>query len=237
MSGLQKTLRDRHAEIVEACRQSIFDGLPSVPNGALLDCGCSDGELATRFAEHAGCTTVYGIEAMPKLAAEARKRGIEIVGSDLNDPFGLPDESVDAATANQVIEHLANTDQFVAELHRVLRPGGPLVISTNNLASWHNIFPLLVGAQPFAADVSNDGSVGKLFHFYEDASPDRHWSTWTHLRIYSHRALKEMLERHGFLVRTLVGIGYYPLWGRFARGMASLDPRHTAYLTIACTKP
>jgi 2-polyprenyl-3-methyl-5-hydroxy-6-metoxy-1,4-benzoquinol methylase len=76
---------------------------------------------------------------MSDLADKARDRGIEIVGHDLNHFFTLPDHSVDVVTANQVIEHLADTDQFVSELRRVLRPSGTLVVSTNNLASWHNI--------------------------------------------------------------------------------------------------
>jgi 2-polyprenyl-3-methyl-5-hydroxy-6-metoxy-1,4-benzoquinol methylase len=210
--------------------------LPKLDSGTMLDCGCADGSLSLRFAEQAGCTTVLGIEAMPSLAQKARDRGLRVVGSDLNEPFALPDHSVEVATANQVIEHVANTDQFVEELRRVLKPSGKLVISTNNLASWHNIAPLLLGAQPFAADVSNDASVGKIANLYEDNSPDHKWGTWTHLRIFSHRALTEMMERHGFAVDTLVGVGYYPLSGRWAERMATIDPRHAAYITVACTR-
>jgi 2-polyprenyl-3-methyl-5-hydroxy-6-metoxy-1,4-benzoquinol methylase len=62
-----------------------------------------------------------------------------------------------------MIEHLRDTDGFMIELQRVLKPGGIAVISTNNLASWHNIVALMLGAQPFPADVSSNFAIGKLF--------------------------------------------------------------------------
>jgi len=177
---------------------------------------------------------IIGIEIQDGLAEVAAARGIEIPSRDLNAPLEIPDRAVDVAVANQVIEHLYDTDQFVRQLHRVLKPGGLAVISTNNLASWHNILALILGAQPFPADVSSNSALGKLFGLFPGDAGS--YSSWTHLRIFSPRALREMLEYHGFAVERIRGIGYYPLPTTLAQRIADRAPRHAAYLTVTCSR-
>jgi SAM-dependent methyltransferase len=220
---------------VEDCRRSVVENLPRQAGGALLDCGCAEGDLTLRSADWMGADVALGIEKQVALAERAGERGIRIVGTELNEPLPVEDGAVDAATANQVIEHLADTDNLVRELYRVVRPGGVLVLSTNNLASWHNLVALLVGAQPFPADVSRNSSLGKLVGLFP-GDPGS-YESWTHLRIYSYRALKEMMEFHGFSVERVQGVGYYPLPSRLANRLAAIDPRHAAYLTVRCRKP
>jgi SAM-dependent methyltransferase len=224
-----------YEDSAEACRQSIIDELPAAPGGTLLDCGCADGALTMRFAERVQPTRILGIELMGDLAEIARGRGIELSGRDLNAKLEIPDAAVDVVTANQVIEHLYDTDRFVLELWRVLKPGGTAVISTNNLASWHNIIALLAGAQPFPADVSSNSAIGKLFGLFPGDAGG--YSSWTHLRIFTLRALRELLEYHGFAVQRIQGVGYYPLPPRLARAVAARAPRHAAYMTFTCSKP
>jgi len=217
------------------CSTSVLENIPVLPGSTLLDVGCADGSLTAEWGEAAHATRVIGIEIFDAIAAQARGRGIEVVSSDLNGTLDLADESVDIVTANQVIEHLHETDGFVRELRRVLRPGGVLVLSTNNLASWHNVAALVVGAQPFPADVSTNPDIGKLVRV--NGGDTGGWSSFTHLRIFSYRALKEMMQAHGFVVERIQGIGYYPLPGRLAAKAAATDPRHAAYLTLRCRKP
>lgn len=212
----------------EGCRVSVIENIPKA--NVLLDYGCADGELTVRFAARAGAGRAMGVEIYEPLASAASDRGIAIVATE-----DLADGSVDVVTANQVIEHLADTDRFVREMYRVLRAGGTLVVSTNNLASWHNIVALVLGAQPFPADVSSNPDIGKLVPF--TGGDTGRWSSWTHLRIFSYRALQEIVKTHGFKVVRTQGIGYYPFPGRTARAMARIDPRHAAYLTVTCTKP
>jgi len=229
-----KLLRYYDRSVAE-CASSILENIPVVPGCTLLDTGCSNGVFTLRWAEAAQARRVMGIEIFETVAAEARERGIEIVSSDLNGPFDVADESIDVVTANQVIEHLYNTDGFLREILRVLRPGGVLVLSTNNLASWHNVAALVVGAQPFPADVSTNPDIGKLVRVIGDDTGG--WASFTHLRVFSHRALKEMMAAHGFIIERIQGIGYYPLPSRVAARVAAADPRHAAYLTLRCRKP
>ena len=79
----------------------------------------------------------------------AAGRGVEVVSADLNGRVPLPDGSAQAIVANQIIEHLRDTDSFLEEIKRVLKPGGVVALSTENISSWHNLLAASLGWQPF----------------------------------------------------------------------------------------
>lgn len=83
----------------------------------------------------------------------------------MNKGIALENESIDVVFSNQVIEHLYETDKFISEIYRILKPGGYAVISTENLSSWHNIFALILGWQPFSlSNISSlRSSIGNPF--------------------------------------------------------------------------
>lgn len=56
----------------------------------------------------------------------------------------------DLIVCEQVIEHLHNTSWFLSEIHRVMEPGGHLIISTENLVSLPNIAMMLAGRAPYS---------------------------------------------------------------------------------------
>lgn len=228
---LRERLTKFYWDSVMDCRASVLDNVSA--GDVLLDYGCADGTFTVELAERAGASRVLGVEVYEPHVRAARERGIEIVTAD-EGMLPVRDETVDVATANQVIEHLADTDTFVREMHRILRPGGTFVVSTNNLASWHNIVALLCGAQPFPSDVSSNPDIGKLVAF--TGGDTGGWSSWTHLRVFSHRALIEIMRVHGFQVEMVQGVGYYPLPAKLANRVAARDPRHAAYLTLRCVK-
>src|SRR5690242_3042039 len=132
---VKETLLQYYYASRQQCRDSIIDAAPSQVSGRYLDCGCDDGSFTLEVARVLEPREILGIEIDEAAAEQARAHGIKVVGKDLNDPFPLPDDHLDLVTANQVIEHLVDTDGFVREIHRVLKPGGYAVVSTNNLAS------------------------------------------------------------------------------------------------------
>jgi SAM-dependent methyltransferase len=200
------------------------------PRPRLLDLGCFNGAFTTDLAKAARASETTGVEYLPEHAAQARARGITVVESDLNEPLPFPDHSFDLVHSNQLIEHLRATDRFLAELHRITAPGGAVILSTNNLASWHNIFSLLLGFQPLPAHVSDEVHVGNPL---DPRRGQRHADVGqTHLRTFTTRALKELAAEHGLRTTAERLNGYYPLPPQVARLAARLDPTHAAFIVL-----
>lgn len=101
----------------------------------LLDCGCNDGAWTVQFLDRVKNAELYGIEIVKSKAQKARNRGINVFIEDLNEQFPFQDNFFNIVHANQVIEHITNTDNFISEIWRILVPGGCAIICTENLAS------------------------------------------------------------------------------------------------------
>ncbi len=102
----------------------------------LLDVGCGRGELLTMCRE-AGIDA-RGIDVNERSVSELRERGLDVSVGAIPDALEpLEDESLGTIFASHVVEHL-QTSPLIALLtqsHRVLRPGGLLVIETPNAQS------------------------------------------------------------------------------------------------------
>jgi SAM-dependent methyltransferase len=203
------------------------------PVESLLDLGCDDGTRTSLYARAAGALDIHGIELVDSRAALARERGISVVSADLGAPLPFEDQRFDAVVSNQVIEHLFDTDLFLAEAFRVLKVGGVVVTSTENLASWHNVASLLLGWQPFSlTNVSSAGSIGNPLGLAVggEVAPDVPGAvTWQHHRVFATRGLVDLHRAHGFTALRSVGAGYYPLPRRVGR----LNPAHAVFITVA----
>src|SRR5882757_1940441 len=97
----------------------------------VLEAGCGEGYGADRLADAA--TRVIGLDYDEQTVAHVRARypRIDMRHGNLAE-LPLPAGEVDVVVNFQVIEHLWDQTQFVAECHRVLRPGGVLLMSTPN---------------------------------------------------------------------------------------------------------
>jgi SAM-dependent methyltransferase len=97
----------------------------------VLEAGCGEGYGADLIAEHAN--RVIGLDYDEQTVAHVRARypRIDMRHGNLAD-LPLPAGEVDVVVNFQVIEHLWDQGQFVTECHRVLRPGGVLMMSTPN---------------------------------------------------------------------------------------------------------
>lgn len=230
MSRLERLFRATEEEN----RRAVLRMLPGGRGGPLLDIGTHEGEFTTRVAERLGAARVAGIELIDEHAAVARRRGFEVVCANVDDGLPFGDAEFDTVHANQVIEHVRRTDDFLRAVHRVLRPGGLALISTNNLSSWHNVGSLALGYQPMPAHVSDELIVGNPL------DPRRGWAHEdgrAHLRLFTGRALTELCAAHGLERVSLRSAGYYPLPPRLGRIAARIDGLHGAFLVALLRRP
>lgn len=226
MGYLERNFR----ETEEENRAAILRALSPRPGGLLVDLGCGDGMFTAEVGRAAGAGQVVGLEFVDSIADRAKAAGVEVRVADLAETLPLDSASVDVVHSNQVIEHLPGTDHFMAEIRRVLKPDGYAVVSTNNLASWHNIVSLIMGWQPFPSHVSDSVYLGNPLNFAPGPTGMGEMPGQTHQRVFTGRALAELGEHHGLVADLQWAAGYYPLPVRAARLAARVDPRHGAFL-------
>jgi 2-polyprenyl-3-methyl-5-hydroxy-6-metoxy-1,4-benzoquinol methylase len=110
--------------------------LENLRPGRILDVGCGSGLFLYRM--HQLGWSVTGLDFDDKAIAYAKaqysKHGFELFQTDLAGAR-FPDNSFDAVTMNHVIEHVPEPVKFLAEVKRVLKPGGRLVAVTPNVQS------------------------------------------------------------------------------------------------------
>jgi ubiquinone/menaquinone biosynthesis C-methylase UbiE len=114
----------------------------------VLDLGCGSGYWLPGYARTAA--SVVGIEPDPTLLARARARDPRVrVEAGSAEHIPLPDASIDVAHARFAYFYPPGCDAGLAEVLRVLRPGGTLVVVDND-HRWGE-FAGLLAASPWAA--------------------------------------------------------------------------------------
>ena len=100
------------------------------PPGRLLDIGCSNGSFVSAACRAGwdGC----GVELETKSYELAQARGVNVYNAELSD-LAFPADSFSAVTMWQVIEHVHSPRSLIAEIARILEPGGILALSTPNV--------------------------------------------------------------------------------------------------------
>jgi SAM-dependent methyltransferase len=126
-------------------RMALFARLVGGPGRRVLDLGCRYGALTRAYAEG---NDVVGVDVDRTALAEAAKLGIEARWADVEQPLDFPDASFDVVVAGELLEHLREPASVVAEVRRVLRPGGNFVGSVPNAFRLRNRLVFLVGRPP-----------------------------------------------------------------------------------------
>lgn len=115
--------------------EALVDWTSIVEGEVVLDVGCGTGTAARRASEYTGASgRVNGIDANPGMIAVARSIAVSeetaIEWQEASaDHLPHPDASVDVVLCAQTLQFLENRSRALAEMHRVLKPGGRVSVS------------------------------------------------------------------------------------------------------------
>lgn len=182
--------------------RSRQEAIVSVPGSghAIMDVGCGDGYLLSQFRHR--FTELVGIDVSRvrlNRACEnlAGTRFRPMLGS-AEDMSEIASESIDRIISADTIEHIPDVYAAAAEMHRVIKRGGILVINTPNIAYVKRRILLLCGRFPSTSQPNEGLGSDVLF----DGG---------HLHYFTFRSLRLLLLKAGFQVGDRMG------YGRFGR--------------------
>jgi SAM-dependent methyltransferase len=170
--GLVHRVRSR----LEARRLLRYcSGLPA--DARILDVGCGDGFHLDLLAKHGPASwSLEGVDLDGRAVEAARRRGRTVHQGSVEE-LGLEREAYDLATMIQTIEHVARPDAVLRAIRDLLKPGGRLVIVTDNTDS--------LDFQWFRSGVWGG------YHF------PRHWN------LFDRRSLARLARETGFEVARI----------------------------------
>ncbi len=184
------------------------------PNGYLLDLGCGRGH----FLKYLGPqyrSLGYDISTTSIKHCLSKKINAKVV--NLEESFPDSANTFDTIVAGEIIEHIFDTDSFLSEIKRVLKPNGSLILSTPNLASLGRRLLLMIGRNPLIEDSLGPQNAG-------------------HVRYFTFPLLKQLLTRHGFEIEIhkTDQINFDNQGRHFSTFLSNLFPKLGASIILKC---
>jgi len=148
-------------------------------NKNILDIGCYDGTLLSQIKNN----NLFGIEASDWAVQKCQQKNINCQKFYWNDHDKIPfqDNFFDVIIAGEIIEHIFDTDFFLEEIKRILKPNSPLFVSTPNIASLGRRLMLLFGLNPFIETSASQENSG-------------------HIRYFTFKSLERLFKKHGLKI-------------------------------------
>jgi len=192
--------------------------LPFVPTspGVCLEVGCYAGEFAESVINRGGVGEYWALEWNGKVAAQARKRGVDkIVEGDAQQNIdALPSGYFDTVICNDILEHLVDPFLFMDSMRRTLKPGATVIASLPNVRYHRNLKELLFGRQ---------------WQYKDEGILDR-----THLRFFTELSLRALFEPYGYEIQEVTGInGSRSHWLKLLSWMTFGGTQDLRYLQFA----
>lgn len=216
--------RSRTSYDLDDLEDALQPLVTSGPVNRLLDVGCGFGGLSALVGEAIGAKEVHGLDIDDRVVDEARSKGVRVELADAGGaPLPYPDGHFDIVMTLGMMDYLVHFDAMVREVNRVLPPGGRVLVSLPNLASWHNRLSLLLGYQPRDVEISNEVLAGVIGRYKGEPAG--------HIHVPTVRAFTELMEHHGF--RTLRLTGGRPRMNKTNPVLRLADAALTRWPTLA----
>jgi len=144
------------------------------PDAPVIEVGCGDASFTTDLAKLSSRVTAIDISAGQIAENTQRFPQIKFLQHDLAEKMPFADGSFEIAWCSEVLEHLFDPGFALREMHRVLRPGGKLLVTV----PYHGRFKNLLIA---------------LFKWDEHFAPAN-----PHIRFYTNGTLSRLAAAAGF---------------------------------------
>ena len=115
-------------------------------NLQIIDVACNDGTLTKIYSKYGD---VCGVDINKRSVTTCRKKGIVCIHSDIDSLPVKYQNKFDVVVATDIIEHVFDTDKFLINLKKLLRPSGTLLLTTANVASIGRRTMMLFGKNPY----------------------------------------------------------------------------------------
>jgi SAM-dependent methyltransferase len=139
----------------------VAEEVAALAPATVLDVGTGPGALAVAIARRCGSCSVIAVDLAPEMLATAQRRARDAGITDRLDfrvadaaALPLPDASVDVAVSTLSLHHWRDVPAILRELHRVVRPGGRVLIYDLRFSYSPRQFAAFVAQTPFAAEDS-----------------------------------------------------------------------------------
>ena len=154
---------------IQRLRSTAAELLRPQPGHRLIDAGCGTGEVVRELARIvATAGAVVGVESSSVMLAEARRRAhaspsVEFAQGDIT-ALEFADATFNGAICERVFQHLDDPAAALAELVRVTRPGGRIVVIDSDwgMHAVHGADPVLTRTiVDYWCDLANNGCAGR----------------------------------------------------------------------------
>ena len=171
----------------------LFVGFAIDAEDSVLDIGCGDGLFSTFCAER-GAEVIFAdidgdkIAVIERLLQGSPARALHPLVTDAN-PIALPDARVNKVIAMEVLEHVQDPAQFMAELVRVAKPGAQF---------------LLTVPDPRGESVQ------------KQLAPDAYFEHPNHIRVFQRDEFEQLILDAGLVIEKRADYGFYwSMWWFF----------------------
>jgi 2-polyprenyl-3-methyl-5-hydroxy-6-metoxy-1,4-benzoquinol methylase len=175
----------------------LMEIFKSIKNKEIVaEIGCFTGIISQEYFKH-GAKIVEGFDVSEKTLEKASKRLTKVYKWKAGEEAcPVENERYDVIIASEIIEHVFDTDFFIEELKRILKPNGRIIITTLNMHSAINRLLFLIGKFPRTHP-------GVSTKYNKDPRIDL-----KHIRLGNLSEWKHFFEKHSLIVERVIGINY-----------------------------
>lgn len=246
MSVTGAYFRSLYRRTMESAYATAYDAIIAAAGGGgvVLDCGAHDGSTFDALAPRCqwSADRFRGIEWDATAVAQARARRLDVVQGDLNRPLPYRDGEFGCVYALSVLEHLLQPCRFLGECHRVLKPGGRLILLTPNISTYFTAVQILLGRMPSSGPHPDSDRLVRSQEMFRVRMDELQHATegdtpvHRHIVVFSFRVLRQYLRMIGFADVRGRGFGVYPFPNFTQPLLERIDPYHCHQMVFVATK-